>query len=485
MGRGEIDSACSITFPYRFISLDMHSEEKISTFCGMIFIMSFEELLIYLILAFLIIPAVVFFFGTVNEEENSRSANTPSWLRMPTFPTYRGNSILGTRNTDKPAAEAAINAIYKSSDLKAPLIVWTQSPLANVFAKTAIDYFKKSDCVETDIVKSCIYSFHDNFEQNDNIRKSAWKSLCQAGWSIGSVGTGHEVWHDVEIYEHRNDIYWGHIPPNTSNPLPNGLSNMNRSNAWFDIGDIVESRSNADWLTRLYIWSMVAIRYPDADTHTGEARAYNFLSGKYSRKLRHQKNLNCLSPQVPDLPDHFVSYPTDMRPEFQTLRDSAGWVMPYENICFVSERPADLKLDESERLHCETRPAMIYPDGFSVHAWHGTVFPEEWIEVKPTASEALSMQNTEQRRVACEMIGWETILRELHCVTIDKDEDPEIGELVSANMPNQGEDKFLRVTCGTGRKFALPVPPDMTTAREANAWTWGLEPEQYKPEVRT
>jgi len=31
----------------------------------------------------------------------------------------------------------------------------------------------------------------------------------------------------------------------------------------------------------------------------------------------------------------------------------------------------------------------------------------------------------------------------------------------------------------------LPVPPDVTTAREANAWTYGLDPEAWAPEVRT
>ena len=83
------------------------------------------------------------------------------------------------------------------------------------------------------------------------------------------------------------------------------------------------------------------------------------------------------------------------------------------------------------------------------------------------------------------MVGWETILNKLDAVTINKDRDPEIGELVCVDIPGIGEEKFLRVNCGTGRQFALPVPPKMKTALEANAWTWGLSPHQYKPEVRT
>ena len=103
----------------------------------------------------------------------------------------------------------------------------------------------------------------------------------------------------------------------------------------------------------------------------------------------------------------------------------------------------------------------------------------------PSPADALKWPNIEQRRVACEMLGWDRILDELNAVVINKDNDPEIGELVSVNIPDIGAEKFLRVRCGTGRNFALPVPPDMKTAHEANAWTWGLETHQYKPEVRT
>ena len=82
------------------------------------------------------------------------------------------------------------------------------------------------------------------------------------------------------------------------------------------------------------------------------------------------------------------------------------------------------------------------------------------------------------------MLGWESILDELNVDTIDKDIDQEIGELVEVSINYQAQ-KFLRVTCGTGRNFAIPVPPEMETARQANAWTWGLKPSEYKPEVRT
>ena len=63
--------------------------------------------------------------------------------------------------------------------------------------------------------------------------------------------------------------------------------------------------------------------------------------------------------------------------------------------------------------------------------------------------------------------------------------DPTVGELLDARMPDGGTLRFLRVRCGTGREFALSVPPTMRTAREANAWTYGLTQETYELEART
>jgi hypothetical protein len=38
---------------------------------------------------------------------------------------------------------------------------------------------------------------------------------------------------------------------------------------------------------------------------------------------------------------------------------------------------------------------------------------------------------------------------------------------------------------GTIKRYTLRVPPDMTKALDAMAWTWGLKPEEYRPLVET
>jgi hypothetical protein len=102
------------------------------------------------------------------------------------------------------------------------------------------------------------------------------------------------------------------------------------------------------------------------------------------------------------------------------------------------------------------------------------------------AEQALTWENMEQRRAACEILGWATILKQLDGRTINKDADPQVGELIEVEIPEVGRERFLKVLCGTGREFALPVPPNMTTALEANCWTYGIEPDALRNlEVRT
>ena len=160
----------------------------------------------------------------------------------------------------------------------------------------------------------------------------------------------------------------------------------------------------------------------------------------------------------------------------------------HEKFCIVADFPDTLKIDDQNRAHCQDGPSHRWRDGWELYHWHGTAIPAEWIKNPGhlTAKMAITWENIEQRRCACEILGWAKILKELNAKVIDTDGDPEIGELVEVNLPDIGKEKFLRVLCGTGREFAIPVPPDMKTALEAQSWTWDLKPKDFKiPEVRT
>jgi hypothetical protein len=165
---------------------------------------------------------------------------------------------------------------------------------------------------------------------------------------------------------------------------------------------------------------------------------------------------------------------------------NCGWIYCSDEDVIIQDRPIKILFDEQNRLHCQTGPAIQYGDGFEVYSWHGVTVPGKWIRGELTSKEALKVSNLEQRRAACEILGWAKVLKELNSVAIDQDEDPMIGTLLEVDIPNVGKEKFLRVLCGTGREFCLPVPPDMRTALEANAWTYGVDPQKLRDlEVRT
>jgi len=160
----------------------------------------------------------------------------------------------------------------------------------------------------------------------------------------------------------------------------------------------------------------------------------------------------------------------------------------HEKFCIVSDFPELLKIDDRNRPHCQDGPSHRWRDGWSLYHWHGVVIPEEWLTVPGhlTAKMAITWENIEQRRCAAEIVGWAKILDELSAKIIDEDDDPEIGTLVEVDIPDIGKERFLKVQCGTGRTFAIPVPPEMSTAISAQAWTFGIELKDFKiPEVRT
>ena len=170
------------------------------------------------------------------------------------------------------------------------------------------------------------------------------------------------------------------------------------------------------------------------------------------------------------------------------LANHCGWLNVYEDVVVFQHRPEVIKFDEQNRLHGETGPAIRFRDGYSVYAWHGVRIPAEWIENKAslTPKMALTWENVEQRRCAIEILGWHNVLAGLKSKVIDADNDPEIGTLIEVDIPEIGKERFLKVLCGTKREFALPVPPDMKTALQAQAWTWNLDKKDFtKPEIRT
>ncbi|MES2055779.1 MAG: hypothetical protein V4564_07575, partial [Pseudomonadota bacterium] len=266
----------------------------------------------------------------------------------------------------------------------------------------------------------------------DSVRASVWDSVGASVWD--------SVWDSV------GDSVWASVGASVRDSVGDSVGDSVWDSVWASVGDSV----------RASVWASVgaSVRASVYGSHDASWLAfYDFF--------RQQCGLAAQTDKLSGLTE---------------LAHSAGWAIPHQHICWVSERHCVVKQDKNRRIHCENGPAISYPDGWSVYAWHGTRIPAEWIENKAslTPQIALAQANVEQRRAACEILGWATILKQLGAKTIDRDEDPEIGELIEVDLPDAGKERFIRVLCGTRREFAIPVPSTTKTALEGNAWTYDI-----------
>jgi hypothetical protein len=198
----------------------------------------------------------------------------------------------------------------------------------------------------------------------------------------------------------------------------------------------------------------------------------------------------------------------DLLERMYLLRDFTrlcGGVYLHSHFAIIYDRPSILKLVmQGDRgvLHCEDGPAIAWgrgPDGsyspedefgYALYYWQGTRVPEHWILNKPNpddreamkvrAQEVLSQTNQETLRAGCEILGWTPILEALGMKVLDEDPNPSFGKLVSVDLPNAPDSRFIVAECGTGRTIAVPVSAEAKTAVEAGAMSYGVPVAMYR-----
>lgn len=182
----------------------------------------------------------------------------------------------------------------------------------------------------------------------------------------------------------------------------------------------------------------------------------------------------------------------DMAPldGLMSVSRAAGWWWPFERVALICERPAELHHDDLRRLHRAEGPALAFPDGFALHAWHGMPVPRDFgAQMAGLSAQRIRDEpNAELRRVMLEHYGFERYLAESDAKAAHKDatgvlwriELPDDEALVMVEVVNSTPEPD-----GTSRTYFLRVPPWVTTAREGVAWTFGLSADDYQPKQET
>lgn len=101
----------------------------------------------------------------------------------------------------------------------------------------------------------------------------------------------------------------------------------------------------------------------------------------------------------------------------------------------------------------------------------------------------LRESNVEVRRIMLETIGLERFTAGAETRTIDHDPAEQLELFDAALVGLEGERMTVRIVkcrCpSTGQNYLLTVPPSMTRARAAIAWTFGMEEADYRPLAET
>jgi hypothetical protein len=170
------------------------------------------------------------------------------------------------------------------------------------------------------------------------------------------------------------------------------------------------------------------------------------------------------------------------------IAKSAGWMVPHEHVCWISERPSTLRTDAQGRLHCSDGPALRYPDGWCAHAWKGVQVPA-WTIEHPERITAGRIRDTFDPVLRNSMIEIMTPERFIETGAVARVAEDETGILWrkfwSFRGVTIGSWSAVEVVNGTAERdgsrkhYFLRVPSRMRSAREAVAWTYGMTPDQY------
>ena len=146
-------------------------------------------------------------------------------------------------------------------------------------------------------------------------------------------------------------------------------------------------------------------------------------------------------------------------------------IIPYNGICFISERPTQLHTEiETGFLSNPTGPAMGFKDGYELYALSNILIEKEMLNYGPT--EIMGIKNTEQRLVLIRHYGVENMLDHLKAKTLDT-----FNEYVLHSIILEGnEEKLLEMRNPSEPKSHYEfVPPKIQTCQEAMAWRFGID----------
>ena len=158
------------------------------------------------------------------------------------------------------------------------------------------------------------------------------------------------------------------------------------------------------------------------------------------------------------------------------LTINCGWLLTYQDICLICDRPIQLRINTAMKLHGVKQPAILFNDGVSVYAYEGEILPAKYGNFHPSAWRIewiLEEPDPIIRRILIEGIGYKRICRRRACKELDRFEDSVLLEIDLQDNPKPARLLKLKYV-DTDKIDILRVPPNIDSVKKAIKWVdWG------------
>ena len=373
---------------------------------------------------------------------------TPAQIaRFPEFIERWTRIGLDTSPADRPRAERAIAAMYAGANLAVPRIVWCGSPISQAITRAIVQKIGGSkDSVGASVGASVL--------------ASVWASVLDSVWAsvLDSVGASVGASVRDSVGASVRSSVWASVLDSVGASVRDSVGASVRDSVGASVGASVRDSVGASVRSSVgaSVRDSVGASVRDSVGASGFGQHDANWIGFYAF-FREVLGLTTQTKALIPLTE---------------LTESAGWFLPHKNICWVSERHNDLHKNAEGQLHREDGPAVQYTDGWQLWRIAG-IEVDEQIVMRPETQNLKQIedeQNEEVRRIRIERFGWPRYIAESNaeCMEVRRNDIDATREALI--RMRTGEVRLLCACRSNGRVYAVGVPREIKTCREAQNW---------------
>ena len=283
-------------------------------------------------------------------ELTSSSERRAKWLEQ----------LLSTAPAERARAEAAVRRLYRAADLREPRhVLWFDSP----FSASWVVALLVAPHHQLWAQRFSSGASRNDQDQLDRARSALGDALGIGDPKAALAAAGGPLGQHLQF------------PPVPSRMVTTKLVTA-RYRLSDDISSLFAQRGEDDDLARAetYYWGSnrgalpSALHCPTTDRLIGSS-----FFGDYAFSTMADDEHRVGDREPPEL----------LAAAWEVARSSGMW-WPFEGVAIMSDRPAELHVNQKYLLHRADGPAVVFRDGRNAFAWNGKAVPQKWI-MRPEA----------------------------------------------------------------------------------------------------